>query len=161
MPKVLSSTKPNPKSSLANTFIACQYSLTDCKGQGHVAATGLTADNMHIQMIKPQITKQVPPKSCAGWVNPLIGKGIAARTQFSISRISCRWWSTALARSLWERGVANDSSFKMVPKTRLSQSWTARDKMSQDSKADSSTWSVRTFWASFFWSPDNLTCDMS
>ena len=32
---------------------------------------------------------------------------------------------------------------------------------SQDSKADSSTWSVRTFWASFFWSPDNLTCEMA
>ena len=59
MPKVLSSTKPNPKSSLANTFIACQYSLADCRGQGHITATGLAADGMQIQMIKQQITRQV------------------------------------------------------------------------------------------------------
>ena len=52
MPKVLSSTKPNPKSSLADTFIACQYSLADCRGQGHITATGLAADGMQIQMIK-------------------------------------------------------------------------------------------------------------
>ena len=89
MPKVLSSTKPNPKSSLANTFIACQYSLADCRGQGHITATGLAADGMQIQMIKQQITRQVPPKRRAGWGNPLTGKGMsAARTQFSISSTS-------------------------------------------------------------------------